>query len=113
MAAVNRAAQYLAAIIGTLGTQPLVLWILETGVLATEGQQHVASSTLTMLGNDNLCHAVQVASIVVLIDVLILRTVYEQHHIGILLDGSRLTQVAQLRSLTLQALTTLDTTVQL
>ena len=96
-----------------LRAQSTVLRVLEARKLTTEGQQHITRRTLTVLGNDNLRHAVQVAPVVVLIDMVILRTVYEQHHIGILLDGSRLTQVAQLGTLALQTFTTLDTTIQL
>ena len=55
----------------------------------------------------------QVATIVVLIDMVILRAMNEQYHVGILLDGSRLTQVRQLRALTFQSLTALNTTVKL
>ena len=66
-----------------------------------------------MLGNDDLGHTAKVAPVLVLIDVIILRTVYKQHHVGILLDSSRLAQVGQLGTLALQTLTTLDTTVQL
>ena len=44
---------------------------------------------------------------------IILGAVYEEHHIGILLDGSRLTKVGQLRTLTLQTLTVLNRTVKL
>ena len=55
----------------------------------------------------------QVASVIILIDMIVLRTVYEQYHVGILLDGSRLTQVTQLWALSFQSLTALNTTVQL
>ena len=44
---------------------------------------------------------------------VILGAVYEEHHVGILLNGSRLTKVGQLRTLTLQTLTVLDSTVEL
>ena len=66
-----------------------------------------------MLGDNNLRHTMQVATIIILIDMIILRTVYEKHHIGILLDGSWLTQVTQLRTLTFQSLTTFHTTIEL
>ena len=113
MSAIHFAAQNLATIIVLRTTKTTVLRILEARELATEGEQHVARSTFTMLGYDNLRHTTQVATIVVLIDMVVLRTVDEQHHIGILLDGSRLTQVGQLRTFALQSLTTLNTTVQL
>ena len=38
---------------------------------------------------------------------------HKQHHIGILLDGSRLTKVAQLRTLAFKTLTILHSTIQL
>ena len=46
-----------------------------------------------MLGNNNLCHATEVVAILILIDVIVFRTMYKQHHISILLDSSRLTEV--------------------
>ena len=91
----------------------LVFRILEPGKLASEREQHVACGTLTVLGNDDLCHAMQVATVIILIDMVVLGTVNEDDHIGILLDGSRLTKVAELGALALETFTTLHTTIQL
>ena len=90
-----------------------ILRILETSELSAEVQQHITGSALTMLGNDNLRHTTKVAAVLILIDMIVLRTMHEKHHIRILLDGTRLTQVTQLRTLSLKTFTGLDTTVQL
>ena len=66
-----------------------------------------------MLGNDNLRHATKVVALLIVQNMIILRTMHKQHHIGILLDGSRLTKVAQLRTLAFKTLTILNSTVQL
>ena len=67
-----------------------------------------------MLGDDDLGQSAQVfARLVIAVDVVILRTVDETNHIGILLNRTGLAQVAQLRRFTLYALTRFDTTVQL
>ena len=112
---IDTAAQDFATTIVRLmvSTEALVFRILEAGELTTERQQDVARRTLTVLGNNNLRHAVQVVTLVILIDMVVFRTVHKEHHVGILLDSSRLTEVAQLRALTLQTITALDTTVQL
>ena len=85
-------------------TQLRILWILKAGELTTEGQQHIARRTLTVFSNDDLCHTTQVASVLVLIDVIILRTMNKQHHIRILFNGSRLTQVRELWAFSFQTL---------
>ena len=87
--------------------------VLEPRVLTPKGEQHIACGSLTMLGDDNLCHAMQVVSFLVLIDMVILGTMYKEHHVGILLDGSRFTQIAQLGTLSLQTLTVFHRTVEL
>ena len=66
-----------------------------------------------MLGYDDLRHTVQVASLVVLEDMVVFWSVDEEHHVGILLDGSRLTEVAQLWSFSFKTFTRLHATVQL
>ena len=66
-----------------------------------------------MLGNDDLGHASEVVTALILIDVIVLWAVYEEHHVGILLDGSRLTQVGELWALAVEALAALNTTVEL
>ena len=76
-------------------------------------KQHVAGSSLTVLGYDNLRHTVQVSSVLVLIDVIVLGTMHEEHHVGILFDGSRFAQVAQLRAFALKSFARLHSTVQL
>ena len=60
------------------GAEMGILRILETGELSTEREQHIACSTLTMLGYDNLSHAMKVVSLLVDKDVIILRTMNEQ-----------------------------------
>ena len=55
----------------------------------------------------------KVTSVLILINVIVLWTVYKDDHISILLDGSRLTQIRQLRTLAVESLTTLHATVQL
>ena len=49
-----------------------------------------------MLGNNNLGHATKVVAFLVLKNMIILRPMHKTHHISILLDSSRLTQIAQL-----------------
>ena len=66
-----------------------------------------------MLGYDNLGHAVKVAAFLVLIDVIVFGTMDEEHHVGILLYGSRLAEVAELRTLAFKALAGLYSTVEL
>ena len=66
-----------------------------------------------MLGDDNLSYAVKVIVVVVLIDLVVLRTVNEAYDIGILLNGTGLTQVTKLRALALITLTALNATVKL
>lgn len=66
----------------------LVFRILKARIFALKRQQHVTSGTFTMLGNDNLRHTMQVAAIIILIDMIVFRTMYENHHVGILLDGT-------------------------
>ena len=67
-----------------------------------------------MLGDDDLCQTAQIlAGLVVVIEVVILRSVDETYEVGILLDSTRLTEVSQLRGLAFHALTRLDTTVEL
>ena len=90
-----------------------ILRILKAGVLPTEGQKHITCGSLTVLGNNYLCHTMKVTSVLILINVIVLWTVYKDDHISILLDGSRLTQIRQLRTLAVESLTTLHTTVQL
>ena len=97
---------------GQLG-EVIIIRIGEAGILATEAQGHIAGSTLTVLGNDDLCHAVHVVTVGILIDVVVLRTVDEEHHVGILLDSSRLTEVAKLRNLSFRTLALLYGTIQL
>ena len=70
-----------------------ILRILKSRVFATEGEQHIAGGSFTVLGDDDLCHATQVVACFILIDMVVLRTVNEDHHIRILLNGSGLTQV--------------------
>ena len=86
---------------------------METGVLALEGQQHIAHGAITMLGNDDFGHAAEVATFFVGIDMVVFGAVDEDDHVGILLDGSRFAEVAQLRTLTFVALAVFNSTVQL
>ena len=76
----------------------IVFRILEAGVLADKAQAHIAHGTVTVLGYDNLRHAAQVCAVGGSINLVIFGTVDEAHHIGILLDGSGLAKVAQLRT---------------
>ena len=66
-----------------------------------------------MLGYDNLGYAPEVVMVVVLVNLVILRTVDEAYYVGILLDGTRLAQVTQLRTLALIPLAALHAAVQL
>ncbi len=97
--------------LGTHDFATLLYWsigigrILEAGKLATEVEEHISGSTLTVLGDDDLRHTMKVVSLFILIDVIILRTMNEEYHIGILLDGSGFTEVAQLWSLSFETLT--------
>ena len=90
-----------------------ILRILKARELSAEVQQHITRSTLTVLGNDDLRHSLQVTTILILVDMIILWTMHEEHHIRILLDGSRFTEVTQLRTLTLKTFTGFNTTIQL
>lgn len=78
-----------------------------------EGKQHIACRTLTMLSYNNLCFTSQVIALFVLIKVIILGTMNKEHHIGILLDGSGLTKVTQLRTFALCLVSCLNTSIQL
>ena len=49
----------------------------------------------------------------ILEDTVVFRSMHEAHHVGILLDGTRLTQVREHRPLAFVALSALDATVQL
>ena len=79
-----------------------VLRILKSRKLSTEVEQYIARSAFTVLGNDDLRHAMKVSSVFVLIDMIVFGTVNKKHHVGILLDGSRLAKVAELRSFSLK-----------
>ena len=69
--------------------------ILETGELSLERKEHIANSAITMFSNDDFGHAAQVTTIRVGIDFIILWSMNEAHHIGILLNGTRLTKVRE------------------
>ena len=67
-----------------------------------------------MLGYDDLCQTAQVlAGLLIVVDMVVLRTVDEANHIGVLLDGTGLTKVAQLRCLALDTRTRFHAAVQL
>ena len=110
--AIHPAALNLTAAIGQ-GWNETVLRILEASEISLKAQVHIACSALTMLGNNDLSDATQVVSLVVLEDAIVFGTMHEQHHIGILLDSSRLTEIAELRALALVALAILYATVEL
>ena len=90
-----------------------IIRILETGELTAETQQHIAHSTVTMLGNNDFSHTMQVVSFFILKYLIIFGAMDKAHHIGILLDGPGFTQVTQLRTLSVNTFTALHTTIQL
>ena len=55
----------------------------------------------------------KVIALFVLIYMIVLRPVDKYHHVGILLDGTRLTEVTKLWAFALQTLTSLNGTVKL
>ena len=78
--------------------------VLEACKLATEVQEHITRSTLTVLGDDDLRHAMQVVSLFILIDVIVFRTVngrvpYRHPARWLQIHGGRSTEVAFLRDL--------------
>lgn len=85
----------------------------EASVFTLEVEQHIACGTLTVLGNDDLCASTEILPVAVLVDVVVLRTVYEEYHIGILLDGTRLAKVAELWALAVESIALLYGTVEL
>ena len=67
-----------------------------------------------MLGDDDLCQSAQVLTgLVIVVQVVVLGSVDEAYEVGILLDGTRLTQVGQLRRFAFDTLPRFDTTVEL
>ena len=80
---------------------------------AWQAEEDVAHGTITMFGNDDFGHATQVASFVILIDFVVFRTMDEAHHVGILLDGSRFAEVAQLGAFAIVSIALLHSTVEL
>ena len=91
----------------------VVLGVLEAGVLADELQSDIAHGTVAVLGNDDFGHAAQVGAVGRGENLVVVGAVDEADYVGVLLDGARLTQVAQLRTLALLAFAVLYTTVQL
>ena len=94
----------------------VLICVLEACVLAFEAQQDVANRTVTVLGNDDHRHATQIISVFVLKYTIVLGTVDENYHIGVLLDGSGFTQVGKLRTVIFRSTGTgaiFHTTVQL
>ena len=78
--------------------QTALVEIEESGEMRFEAQSDITHSTISVFGNDNLCDAFEVVAIGILVDFIVLRTVDKAYDVGILLDGSRLTQVAELWS---------------
>lgn len=109
----SRADNLPSAEIGGQRSQHGVLWVRKSRVLPLESQQHVARRALAMLGDNDLRLAPQVVTLVVLINVIILWPVHEEHHVGVLLYGSRLPKVAQLGAFALQPLSVFHRSVQL
>ena len=91
----------------------VVVWIGKTCIFATEREQYVVGSAFAVLGYDDLCLAVQIVSFFVLKYSVVFRSMHKEHQVGILLNGSRLAQVAQLRAFALYAIALLHRTVQL
>ena len=86
--------------------------VLETGILTTKSEQHIAYSTITMLGYDDFSLSAQIATGFVLKDFVVFRSMDKQHHVGILLNGTGLTQVGKLGAF-VAALTIFHATVEL
>ena len=96
-----------------IGIDRFVL-VLEFRVLTAETQPDGVGSTITVFSNDDLCQTAEVfTGLVIVIEVVVLGSVDEADHVGILLDGTGLTQVRELRRLAFHTLTGLDTTVEL
>ena len=89
----------------------VVLVILKAGILVLELQLYSIGGTITMLGNDELGEVRQVLVVLTLEYLIVLRTVDKAYHIGILLNGTRLTKVGKLGTLALVTLTVLYTTI--
>ena len=90
--------------------------VLEAGIFAHEVQFDGVGGTAAVFGNDELGDALDIVALGVLAGTGILfGTVDKADDIGILLDGARLTQVAQLRPLAefLIGCACLDATVEL
>ena len=87
--------------IGALATHEILLTlVLEAGILADKVQVDGVGGTAAVLGDDELGQAADVVALGVLVGAgIVLGTVDEAHDVGILLDGTRLTQVTQLRAL--------------
>ena len=62
--------------------------IIKQGQITLEREAHITHSTITVLGYDNLSYAVQVIVVIILINLIVLRTVDEANYISILLYGT-------------------------
>src|SRR5690606_27218562 len=69
----------------------------EARVLLEEGQRHVADGTVTLLGDDQRRAALALLALFVVVRVVLL-THKQADEIGVLLDGSGLTKIAQTRA---------------
>ena len=91
---------HLGLVGGLAAEEVLFALVLEAGVLADEVQVDGVGGTAAVLGDDELGQAADVVALGILAGAgVVLGTVDKADDVGILLDGSRLTQVAQLGSL--------------
>ena len=107
---------HLGLVGGFAAQEVLLALILEACILANEVQVDGVGGTATMFGDDKFGQSADVVSLGILAGArVVLGTVDEAHDVGILLDGTRLTQVAQLGPLAhlVVGRTGLDTTVEL
>ena len=85
-------------VVGTDGGEAaaveVLVQFLETGILSDKPELHFAQLTVTMLGNVNDGIALWLVRGIHTVFV-ILRTIDEHHHIGVLLDGARFAQVGK------------------
>src|SRR5690606_20892077 len=68
-------------------------------VLANELELDAADGTVSVLCDDNIVHTLSGQSLFVDSNLVVLRTIKEHDDISVLFDGTRLTQVRQLRPL--------------
>ena len=79
-------------------SQAIILYILETRIVSHEAEAHIVYRTVTMLGHDNLGQSAKVITTLILVYLIVFRAMDKTYDIGILLDGTRFTQVRHHRA---------------